>query len=130
MPVTKQLCIFLGIVLLITVVIPLPWGAQIYYAVKNSAIYSVEDLIADGSISVNRETFIAKHETRGRLTALSADSEVNMAVGQFVCGRVLEKAAPIGTMVSVAQLAMGITFIAIGIKIPAKVPQALPAAEA
>ncbi len=123
---TKYFCIIIGCILLVAAIFPVPFPLLLETAAGFGGSTEVHALIRDGSMSVNRDAIIAKHQdTSPSLSALDvSQGDADAAAESLVYGSIRRAVSPVGLTVWGAMFTMGIAWIVVGIRIPSRLPVA------
>jgi hypothetical protein len=116
MPVTKWFCIVLGSLMVFVAVAGAPMGEPIAAHTAFAVRDAVDGLIADGSITVNTDTTLAKHpdfDASKDHRDLRAKEMVGMAVISRAARAVGSRTWPFGYVM----FAMGAAWIVVGVRI-------------
>jgi hypothetical protein len=114
MPGTKWFCIILGVLLMIGTIIPVPFGLALQTVVSSGVRQKMRELVEDGTLTVNPDVLAEKHSSdRGY-------SDVDLIVGWAA----IRATYGPGMAVGWGTFLMGVAWLAVGIRIPSRLPSA------
>lgn len=125
---TKWFCIILGCFLLVFTFEPAPFGLVLESTAWIGVSQKMQELFKDGSLSVDVQQLEAKHGSDkggpGAEHHYQSTEDAQWGATRMVGQNVRDGISGLGVSVGVGKFVMGLLWISVGIRIPAKLPTA------
>jgi hypothetical protein len=122
---TKWFCIVLGCFLIVFTIIPAPFPLALQSCVSVGVQQRMRQLFDDGSISVDPQQLAAKHaKDRGGTPNIENVESAQSTAGIIMAKTAFDSISGLGFAVSAGTFLMGILWLAVGLRIPSRLPAA------
>jgi hypothetical protein len=128
---TKWFCIVLGCLLVACTILPAPFGLVLQSAASSGVQSKMQEMFKDGSLSVDSQKLEAKHASDrggpGPDYHYRSPEDAQSAAAIIVLWSVVDRLSGLGMQVALGKFVLGLLWIGVGIRIPAKLPTSPPA---